>query len=156
VSYSQQRNIVTVAYTDLPNTFRPIQVLQQGFVLSGLSSGSVTVKAPTNVSNYTLVMPSSAGRTGFYICTGSVLGTLVPIAYCPASGSGAPLISITPSDLFYGFVTALSSSKNTFLITNTGNQTLNFSGSAFTFSGTNSADFSVAPTSTCVNSGSLD
>src|ERR1035437_5035143 len=87
VSYSQQR--VTVAYIDTANRFIAAQTFQQGLALSGSSSGVITLMAPTNVNNYTLTLPSSAGQTGYYICVGSVLGTLVPLAHCPASGSGA-------------------------------------------------------------------
>lgn len=158
VSHSQQRT-VTVAYLDAANGFVPSQTFQQGLALAGSSSGVITLTAPTNINNYTLVLPSSAGQTGYYICVGSVLGTLMPLAHCPASGSGAPLASITPASMDYGFNTYVGSAKTGgFLITNTGNAQFTFSGTAFTFSGTNSADFTVAttPASTCVNSGSLD
>lgn len=125
---------------------------------AGGPSGAVTISPQSSINNYTLVLPGSGGQTGYYLCVGTTVGTLVPLAHCPGSGVGAPLVSATPSSLDFGPVPTGTLSPGWIFITNTGNATLTFTGSAFTFTGTNSADFVVSSTraSSCVNSGSLD
>src|ERR1035437_7856239 len=157
ISYTQKL-IVTAAYVDLPNTFVPLQVLRQGFALSG-STGTITVTAPPGVNNYTLVWPGSGGQTGYYVCIGSALGVLTPLAHCPqGSGGGAPLAGFTPSLLQYNSVAVGQTVVDSLLITNTGNATFTFSNPAFTFSGTSGTNFFIpsSPVSTCANSISLD
>lgn len=156
VCIGSAQNKVTVAYQNLPNVFLAPQSFPGGIVLAGSMSGGVTLNPSSSINNYTLLPPGSGGQTGYYICVGTIAGTLTPLAHCPGSGMGAPLVSATPSNLDYGQVAVGRPLTAYVFITNTGNATLTFTGSAFTFMGDSDFAVSTIVASTCANSMSLD
>lgn len=138
------------------NEFNLVQTFAGGIAFGspavGPSSatGAVELSAPHIVSSYDLVLPGSAGFSGFYLCIGSTPGKWT---YC---GVGTPAVTTTPSSVSFGSVTVNDSLTIKVVVSNSGSGTLTLTGATpitlqgmSGFSQTNTCPASLDPGDSC-------
>lgn len=132
------------ALVNQANTFTQANTFLAGVVLPGATTGTVQVQGPAASVATTYVLPGTAGQTGYALCIGSNPGVL---AYCPPAGGGggAAAVNQSPTSLSFGSVPhGTASSPQVVNVANSGTALLTFTGTPFTFTGTNAGDFSQA------------